>query len=294
MFDDVRNSNTLTKRLFSLAGKSLDCVPKTPIEAFCVETIRDIRGKPVEGAPVVFTREPNGIISEAALKFGPFDTRGQHVLLPGTFGLFDAVIIETNALGQAGVVVKSTLPGLVDVDAENIATRNGALGVQRVRCLRFAGDGATLPIDAATCAGVSGTTPPGGGTGGSTAVRATPATMAARAATTAGSGAAATVVSLAGNPVPAAAPKPAAKTPKAKAAALKLASARFTMVKGKRYLVVRVNGGAPTAKVRITLVMRTGKVKAPVVRTLRTNKAVRLANLEISKHVQAVRVSILR
>ena len=43
-----------------LAGKSLDCVPKSAIEAFCVETIRDIRGNPVEDAPVAFSREPLG------------------------------------------------------------------------------------------------------------------------------------------------------------------------------------------------------------------------------------------
>ena len=102
----------------------------------------------------------------------------------------------------------------------------------------------------------------------------------------------ATVVSLAGAPVPAA-QTPAAK-PAAKAAALKLTSARLVFQGGKRYLVVRVNGSAATAKVRITLVMRTGKATKPVVRTIGTNRAVRIANLQVGKHVQTVRVALAR
>ena len=99
-------------------------------------------------------------------------------------------------------------------------------------------------------------------------------------------------MSLAGNPVPAAV-APAAK-PAAKAAALKLTSARLVFKNGKRYLVVRVNGAAKQAKVRITLVMRTGRVTKPVVRTIATNRAVRVANLQVSKHVRTVRVSLAR
>ena len=193
-------------------------------------------------------------------------------------------ILETNDHGQAGVEVKSTLPGLVDLDAENVGTRNGGFGVQRVRCIRFHGDGVTLPTDSATCvAPPVGVTPippnpvipPGGSSN-----------------TGQSSGSTATVVSLAGNPVPAAA-APAAK-PAAKAAALKLTSARLVFKGGKRYLVVRVNGAAKTAKVRITLVMRTGKATKPVVRTIRTNAAVRVANLQVSKHVRTVRVALAR
>ena len=100
-------------------------------------------------------------------------------------------------------------------------------------------------------------------------------------------------MSLAGNPVPAA-QAPAAQKPTAKAAALKLTSARLVFKGGKRYLVVRVNGAAKQAKVRITLVMRTGKATKPVVRTIRTNAAVRVANLQVSKHVRTVRVSLAR
>jgi hypothetical protein len=86
---------------------------------------------------------------------------------------------------------------------------------------------------------------------------------------------------------------PAAK-PAAKAAALKLTSARLVFKNGTRYLVVRVNGAATTAKVRITLVMRTGKATKPVVRSVATNKAVRVANLQVGKHVRTVRVALAK
>jgi len=281
-FNAPRLSNTLTKNVFELAGKSLDCVAKSPIEAFCVEVIRDNRGNPVSGAEVSFTREPGGLMVPAALNFGGYNTIGQTVVSQTA----DEIRIKTNALGQAGIELKSTLPGLVDVDAENVGTRNGGFGVQRVRCLRFAGNGTTLPTDGATCAAPTDTgvpippTPaPGGGSsssGGSSQSTATTAT----------------VVSLAGTPVPAAI-APAAK-PAAKAAALKLTSARLVFQGGKRYLVVRVNGSAASAKVRITLVMRTGKATKPVVRTIATNRAVRVANLQVSKHVRTVRVSLAR
>ena len=43
-------SNTIVKTVNSLASKTLACVPKGPNEMFCVETIRDIQGRPVVGA----------------------------------------------------------------------------------------------------------------------------------------------------------------------------------------------------------------------------------------------------
>jgi hypothetical protein len=279
-FNAPRLSNTLTKNVFELAGKSLDCVAKSANETFCVETIRDIRGNPVSGAEVSFTRGPRGLIVPAAIALAPYNTIGQTVVSATA----DEVRIRTNALGQAGVELKSTLPGLVDLDAENVGTRNGGFGVQRVRCIRFFGDGVTQPTDSATCAAAPVVTPPAGG--GTTPPPSGGSSAAPPASSTA------TVVSLAGAPVPAT-QAPAAK-PAAKAAALKLTSARLVFQNGKRYLVVRVNGSAPTAKVRITLVMRTGTATKPVVRTIGTNKAVRIANLQVSKHVRTVRVALAR
>ena len=285
-FNDRRIGNVLTKNVFELAGKSLDCIPKSPIEAFCVEVIRDIRGNPVAGAPVSFSREPRGLIAPGSLAIAPYDTTNQVVVSETD----NEIVIRTNSLGQAGIVVKSTLPGLVDIDAENIATRNGGFGVQRVRCIRFAGDGVTLPTDGPTCVAPSdgGTTIPNPGSGGTN----TPPTSSPSAV--ASVSAAATVVSLAGtSPVAAKAPAAKAKA-KAKKATARLASAKLVVIKGKRYLVLRAKGTAKTLKVRIVLVMRTGKVMKPVVRTIRTNRAVRVSKLQISKHVKSVRVSAVR
>jgi hypothetical protein len=285
-FNLPRVSNVLTKNVFELAGKSLDCIPKSPIEAFCVEVIRDIRGNPVAGAPVSFSREPRGLIAPGSLAIAPYDTTNQVVVSETD----NEIVIRTNSLGQAGIVVKSTLPGLVDIDAENIATRNGGFGVQRVRCIRFAGDGVTLPTDGPTCANPTD----GGGTIPTPPVP--PVTNGQQPAGPTSNGvasaaAAAVVVSLAGTS-PVAVKAPAGKA-KAKATA-RLASAKFVVIKGKRYLVLRAKGTAKTLKVRIVLVMRTGKVMKPVVRTIRTNRAVRVSKLQISKHVKSVRVSAVR
>jgi hypothetical protein len=274
-FNARRIGNVLTKNVFELAGKSLDCVPKTVNIAFCVEVIRDIRGNPVEGAKVIFSADPMDRILGAQLLLGGYDTRGASCSPPNAS---DEVTCYTNALGQAGVEVVQTHATLVNVVAENAKTRNGGLGILRDRCVRFFGDGTTSPTDGPTCAsptdgGVVIPTPPAPNT--PSAVTNSPQAVASTA----------TVVSLAGtSPV-------AAKAPAAKKATAKLASAKFVVVKGKRYLVLRAKGTAKTLKVRIVLVMKTGKVMKPVVRTIRTNRAVRVSKLQISKHVKSVRVS---
>ena len=282
-FND-RRTDTLTKNVYELAGKSLDCVPKNPIEVFCVEVIRDIRGNPVSGAKVIFSADPMDRILGANLELGGYDTRGAQCNAPNAS---DEVTCYTNELGQAGVVIIQTRPDLVNVVAENARTRNGGFGVTRDRCVRFFGNGATLPTDGPNCA-----TPTDGGT----TIPVTPVTPVTPTTPSSNNGVAAvtstaTVVSLAGTS-PVAATAPAAKA-KAKATA-KLASAKLVVVKGKRYLVVRANGTAKSVKLRIILVMKTGKVMKPVVRTVRTNRAIRVAGLQISKHVRTVRVSAVR
>jgi hypothetical protein len=301
-FSDVRAGNALVKNVFELAGKSLDCFPKRPIEAVCIETIRDIRGNPVVGAPVLFTADADkgdpGVLGQSG-PFGNFDG-SECAAAPGeTFGITEATLCFTNADGQAGVVIVHTqADSNVDVLAENVATRNGSFGVFRDRCIRFAGNGSTLPTDGPTCANPTDTgptTPPATNNGGTSTNSNSDTNK-----TTTNSGnntgpapaaVAAQVVSLAGNPIPAAAP---AKKAPAKAAAATLRSAKLVVVKGKRYLVLRVSGSAATAKVRITLVKGTGKASKPVVRTIRTNRAVRVPNLLIDRHVRTVRVSVAK
>ena len=286
-FNGPRLATPLVKNVNELASKSLDCFPKTNLISVCIETILDIRGNAVEGAPVVFSADGVGDPNVIGMgrPFGGF--KGSECpVSPGTsLGVFEGTLCFTNEDGQAGVEVVSSLIGDVNVIAENIKTRNGGFGILRDRCIHYNSSSGPLPTDGPSCANTSGggpvtpPTPPGGNSGGGN-VQQQPNTTA-------------TVVSLAGTPVPAA-KAPAVKKPTAKAAALKLTSARLVFKNGKRYLVVRVNGAAKQAKLRITLVMRTGKVTKPVVRTVRTNAAVRVANLQVSKHVRTVRVALAR
>jgi hypothetical protein len=287
-----RPGNTLTKNVFELASKSLDCFPKTPIAAICIETITDIRGNPVVGAPGVFTADadkgdPN-VIGFTGV-FGGFEGfAGQCPVSPGTtFGVVEGTLCLTNEDGQAAVEVVSTQRGAeVDVLAENIATRRFGFGILRDRCVKYAGDGVTLPTDGPNCVTPTDggpVLPPAPPTSGSNSPTPTPQAV---------SNVAAQVVSLAGAPIPAAAPAAKAKAKLAKKASLR--AAKLVVVKGKRYLVVRANGATKTAKLRIQLVMGTGKVSKPIVRTIRTNRMVRVSKLVISKHVRTVRVSVIR
>ncbi len=117
-----KTSLPLTKTVNIAASKTLNCVPKGQFEMFCVETIRDIYGDPVVGAKVMFSRSPvgGGLQADAALH-GGFDTRGQ--------GLLDAgdgdgpVVVSTNNLGQAGVLVTESRNICIDITAENLGTR---------------------------------------------------------------------------------------------------------------------------------------------------------------------------
>ena len=56
-------------------------------------------------------------------------------------------------------------------------------------------------------------------------------------------------------------------------------SARIVALKTGRFVVVRVNGSAKTATIRVKLIGADGKVLRTVLRTVTTNHAVRIANL---------------
>ena len=288
VFDDVRNSNTLTKNLFSLAGKSLDCHPKTPLIAICIETIIDRFGNPVVGAPVVFTADatagdPQVIGLERSIDVpgrGFNDDPGAQCLIsPATsFGQFfyEGTLCFTNSEGQAAVEVLTSHAALVDVLAENIATRNGGFGILRDRCIHFNSSSGPLPTDGPSCANtnapgpVTPPAPPARGSGQQGGQQQTVVQQSAPAAT---------VVSLAGNPVPAVV-APAAKKPVAKAAALK-ADVRAARLQERQAVPGRARQTARPSRPRFVSrwLMRTGKAAKPVVRTIRTNAAVRVANL---------------
>lgn len=69
-------------------------------------------------------------------------------------------------------------------------------------------------------------------------------------------------------------------------------SARIVALKTGRFVVVRVNGSAKTATIRVKLIGADGKVLRTVLRTVATNHAVRIANLKLGHSVHSIRVAV--
>jgi len=270
-------SGTLTKTVNHLANKTLSCVPKGPNEAFCVETIVDFEGNPVVDATVEFTAQAGQgsapkIQPDSAL-VGSFDTRGQEI----NWTSANAVSLDTNSLGQAGISVVSSTNACINVDAENVGTRNGGAGI-----FRFTNFNPTAGVACSQ-----------GGTGGTGSTTTTAPTTTTVAHTSGGSGT--TVVTAA--PVAISAPVPTAQaTAKAvapaKVAKVQLVSARVIKTKAGRFLTVRVNSASKVAKLRITLIGSNGKVSRVVLRSVSTNATVRVPNLKLAPSVRTVRVAL--
>ena len=268
---------------------------------FCVETIRDIYGNPVVGAPVHFSRSPagGGLQADAALH-GGFDTRGQ-ALVDGGDG-DGPVVVKTNLKGQAGVLVTESRNICVDITAENLGTRASA---QNPGVKRFIYINPRAGTVLAACGDGTG----GGGPAQQQQVQpvvVTPVVLPAvtttvtipatttTSASTAATSTAASVVSLAGNPTPAAQlPEKATPAAKAKAARATLASAQLMNIKGTKYLVLRLKSAQNSAKVRITLTGKNGKAVKVVVREVATNRMVIVQNLKFGKTVMSVKVSVV-
>ena len=84
------------------------------------------------------------------------------------------------------------------------------------------------------------------------------------------------------------------QTPTITVKTMTLASARVVKISKTRYLLVRVNGAAKTAKLRITLVGKShGKITRQVVtRTVTTNSQVRVPNLKVAPSIRSVKVAL--
>jgi hypothetical protein len=268
-----KTSNPLAKTVNYASSKVLNCVAKSRNEAFCVETILDPQGNPVQGARVQFSAQAfqgsAPVIGSDAAKVPPYDTTTQTDW--GTVTL-DFVNVKTGVNGQAGIFVRSTTGSCIDVVSENVDTRNGGDGVFR-----------STDFNPTTGASCGGTTPPPITTGGATGTT---------GGTTAG-GATAPVVTAA--PVAVSTPVPTARTaPTGAAKTMSLATARVVKVGTGRYLMVRVNGPAKSAKLKITLISKVhGKVTSRVVtRFVATNHQVRVGNLKLAPSIRSVRVAL--
>jgi hypothetical protein len=270
-----KTSNVLAKTTNFASSKVLNCVPKARNEAFCVETIKDLWGNPVSRAPVEFSAQAfqgsAPLISADARKIPPYDTTGQG---GDTSNDRNFVDVTTNSLGQAGISVISTTGSCIDVVVENLGTRNGGHGI--FRSVDF------NPTTGAACG--TTTAPPGAPGGGSTG----------SSGGSSGSSGATTPVTVAA-PVAVSSPAPAAITaPSASAKTTTLASAQVVKVGKARVLMVRVNGAAKTALLKITM---TGKVHNKlthkvVSRTVKTNVRTQVPNLKMAPWVRSVKVAL--
>ena len=72
----------------------------------------------------------------------------------------------------------------------------------------------------------------------------------------------------------------------------KLFSVKVLQTKLGRFLVVNVKGSAKTAKIRIQIMGKNGKVLRTIVRTVPTNKAFKIANFKLAKTAASVRASV--
>lgn len=284
----AKTSNTLTKTVNIAASKTLNCVPKGRFEMFCVETVRGLFGEPLQGVRVQFTRSPQGLIQPDAALHGGYDTRNQGYEAANSSE--NRVIVTTNALGQAGVLITETRNICVDVLAENLGTQasNQNPGVRRqIYVNPFAG---TVVAACGDSSGTGGTTPAVPPTVTPPTVLPPTTTVVTITAPAAAPAAAAAIVSLGGNPTPVSAPAKVA--PKAKAAAT-LASAQLLTIKGNRYIVLKLKSSLKSAKVRISLIGKNGKVQRVVIRKVATNRATVVPNLKLGKGVKSVRVSVV-
>ncbi len=265
--DPDKSSATIRKTVNSLFRKDVSCVPKSGLTGpetntafICTATAIDIDGTPFANEKVCFTTGGTG--AEAIF---PFPLTGYAERL-GDF----TICVRTNANGQAQVEV------IGKCGTGNVFAVFQDEGILRVTTFTF---------------GCPTTPPPGGGTTTTTTVG------------TPGSPAPSGVVS-----VPAAPPsviqqvvataratgtaKPTAASPKATVMVIRIQK-QLHAKQSARYVQVRVNSKAKTARVQVSLISRSGKVLATVTRVVPTNRLVRVPNLKLPSAALHARVRVV-
>lgn len=267
-------SSVITKTVDFTPSKVLTCIPKGANEAYCVETVTDFEGNPIKAAVEFTAQATQGSAPKISPDFNPFggyDPSGQKLNGLST----DYIDLTTDPeTGQAAIAVHSSV-GCVNVTVENLGTQNGGPGITR--------DFDFNPATGTTCGTNDGTGGTGGtgDSGGSTPGTSTPSVNT--------NSTAAPVAVTAPAPTVQTAAKKVAKV--AKVAKMTLVSARVVSTTKGRFLNARVNSTAKFAKLRITLVYKNGKHHV-LLRTVKTNHVVRVANLKLAPSVKTVRVAI--
>jgi len=262
--DPDKASTTIRKSVTSLFRKDVVCAPKTGLTGpetgtafICTATAIDIDGTPFANEKVCFTTGGTGAETIFAFPIGT------HAERQGDF----TICVWTNSNGQAQVEILGKC-GTGNAFALFVDER-----ILRVTTFTFGcptGPPVGVPGSTTTTTTTATPGPP------------VPGIVSAPAASPA-------VIAQLVNGAKTTTARPVAKATVTVVRIQKLLYAKQTA----RYVLVRVNGGAKTARVEVTLVSRNGKMLAKVTRVVPTNRLVRVPNLKLSKAAIHARVRVL-
>jgi hypothetical protein len=265
--DPDKPSTTIRKTVNSRFDKSVSCVPKGPtppiensLAFICTATAIDIDGSPIVNEKVCFM---TGQSSEGMREFPlgrPHVTEG-----------VSRLCVWTDAHGQASVEVFGKC------GAGNVIVEFVDEGIIRVATFTF---GCPTP---GTPAAAGSAIPPNVAPGSITPP-ATPQQI-QQAINQASSPAGSQNNSSSGATL--------GTQAKASKATLAIARIQKKAFAKNRYVVVRVNGVAKTARIQVTVLARHGKVLRKVTRVVRTNRTVQVPNLKLPTKAVAARVRVL-
>jgi hypothetical protein len=264
--DPDKPSATITKRVGSLFNKSVTCHPKAGLTGpeagtsyICTASAIDIDGSPFVHEKVCFMTGGTG--SEGMRSF-PLGT-------PSSEEGLGRLCVWTDSNGNASVEVFGKC-GTGNVIAEFVDE-----GIIRLATWTFGcptGGGVTTTTTTTAAPGSAPGTAPG-------SAPLTPPVSQAVINNTLNKSASTTQSSA-----------PTRVKAKATLVVARIVKTAFAKT---RYVVVRVNGPAKTAKVKIVFVNRTGKAIGTVSRVVKTNALVRVPNLKMPKAAMSARVKLL-
>jgi hypothetical protein len=273
--DPDKPSGTIRKTVTSLFNKSVTCTPKSGLTGpeantafICTATAIDIDGTPFANEKVCFTTGGTG--AEVIFPF-PITAHAERL---GDFTL--CVWTDANGQAQVEIIGKCGTGNVFAVFVDEGILR--VFGPFTFGCPTGGGGGGGTTTTTTTV-GAPGSAAPAG----VVSVPAAPNSVTQQIVATAranGGTAAGTAV------------KPAAANPKARLAVVRIQKKLFAK-QTARYVLVRVNGTAKTARVQVTLVKRNGKTLSKVTRSVPTNKLVRVPNLKLPSAALHARVRLV-
>jgi hypothetical protein len=271
--DPDKPSGTIRKTVTSLFDKNVTCAPKAGLTGpetntafICTATAIDIDGTPFANEKVCFTTGGTG--AEVIFPF-PLTAHAERL---GDFTL----CVWTDANGQARVEIigKCGTGNVFAVFVDEGILR--VFGPFTFGCPT--GGGGTTTTTTTVGAPASPASPAPAGV---VSVPVAPASVIANVVATARASGKASGTAT-----------PTAASPKATLAVVRIQKKLFAK-QTSRYVLVRVNSKAKTARVQVVLVKRNGKTLSKVTRSVPTNKLVRVPNLKLPAAALHARVRLV-